>query len=185
MLPSIRESTASLSHWASNRRTISRFTISLVLTLFCAPTLFGQALTVRMLREHPDLTPGVFMAYFRDFSFKLGDQLQDPDLFLATRTGDCDDFASLAETLLREKNFTTKLVAIFMDGQTHVVCYVQEVQGYLDYNLRGRDIPLQPSSGQLEDIADQVSAYFRTPWRSVAEFESRAGIRRFGRITFR
>jgi hypothetical protein len=185
MLPSTRESTAILSDRPANRQTIRRFTISLLLTLFCPPTLLGQGLSMRMLRESPNLTPEVFMAYFRDFSFKLGDQLQDPDVFLDTRTGDCDDFASLAEVLLRERNFTTQLIAVFMDGQTHVVCYVQEVQGYLDYNLRGRDIPLQPSSGQLEDIADQVSAYFRTPWRSVAEFESQAGIRRFGRIAFR
>jgi hypothetical protein len=142
-------------------------------------------LSLQELRDDPNLTPEGLMAYFRDFEFKLDPELQDPEVFLATRSGDCDDFASLAATLLSEKQYTTQLVAVFMDGRTHVVCYVQEVHGYLDYNCREQSAPLQTTDGKLEDIADKVAAYFRQTWRCVAEFRSKSGIRRFGRIAFR
>jgi len=145
----------------------------------------AHGLSLQELRDDPDLTPEGLMAYFRDFSFKLGEELQDPEVFLATRSGDCDDFASLAAALLTERQYTTQLVAVFMEGQTHVVCYVQEVQGYLDYNRRGQSAPLQVTDGKLEDIADKVAAYFRTTWRCVAEYNSKGGTRRFGHIAFR
>jgi len=125
------------------------------------------------------------MAQFSGFTFKLGEELQDPELFLATRTGDCDDFASLAATLLSERKFTPRLIAVFMEGQTHVVCYIPEAESYLDYNCRELPAPLQPTNGNLEDIAGKVARYFRTTWRLVAEFTLESGIPRFGNIAFR
>ena len=144
----------------------------------------SPALTLEQLRQQPDLTPEHFARCFRDFRFKLGDQLQAPDVFLANQCGDCDDFACLADQVLRERKYTTRLIAVFMDGETHVVCYVQEVHGYLDYNCR-RDTPaVQPSSGDIQDVANRVAAYFRVPWRSASEFTYQAGHPRFGRIVF-
>ena len=141
-------------------------------------------LTVDQLRDDPNLTPERFARYFRDFAFKLGDTRQAPEDFLALRSGDCEDYASLAAEVLRRRTYTTKLIAVFMDGQTHVVCYVDEVHGYLDYNLRKEATTIQGSSGTLEDIADKVAAYFRAPWRSVSEFKYEANKPRFGRILF-
>lgn len=145
----------------------------------------ARAITLQELRNEKDLTPARLMSYFRDFSFKLGEDLQSPDAFLAARSGDCDDFASLAAQVLREKHYTTRLVAVFMAGQTHVVCYVKEAGCYLDYNCRAQASPLQPTDGTLKDIANKVSACFRTTWRSVAEFTEEADHRTFGQMAFR
>jgi hypothetical protein len=141
-------------------------------------------LTVEQLRNDPSLTPERFASYFRDFEFKLGETRQAPRDFLAARSGDCEDFAGLAAEVLREKNYTTKLVAVFMKGQTHVVCYVDEIHGYLDYNLRKEASAIQLANGKLEEIADKVAAYFRNPWRSASEFSYDANQPRFGRIVF-
>jgi hypothetical protein len=152
---------------------------------FLLVTGFAHASALDNLRAKADLTPELLMAHFRGFTFKLREKVQDPEVFLATREGDCDDFASLAAELLRGRNFNPRLVAVFMDGQTHVVCYIKEVGGYLDYNRRDDHQPVQPSNGSLEDIADQVAAYFRVPWHCVAEFTSVDGSRHFSRIAFR
>jgi hypothetical protein len=143
-----------------------------------------QPLTVQRLRDDAQLTPERFMAYFCDFEFKLGDVLQSPEVFLATKSGDCDDFATLAADILNEKKYTTRLVAVFMDSQTHVVCYVEEIKGYLDFNLRNQSITVQPSNGDLDDIAGKVAKFFRADWRYVSEFTYQSGTRRFGRIAF-
>jgi hypothetical protein len=145
---------------------------------------FG-APTLEELRKDPDLTPERLVGYFRDFAFKLGDQLQAPETFLANEEGDCDDFATVASMLLRERKFTTRLVAVFMEGQTHVVCYVSEVGAYLDFNLRAEEKALQKTDGRLEDMAEKVASYFRSPWRFAAEVTYQEGARRLGAIAFR
>ena len=109
------------------------------------------------------------MGYFRDFEFKLGETRQAPEAFLAAQSGDCDDFAALAAAILREKKYTTRLIAIFMPHQTHVVCYVEEVHGYLDYNCRKEPCTVQSAGGKIEEVADKVAAYFRTTWRYASE----------------
>ena len=144
----------------------------------------SATVTLATLRNDPNLTPERFGQYFCDFEFKLGAVRQAPESFLASKAGDCDDFACLAAEVLREKRYTTKLVAVFMKGQTHVVCYVDEIHGYLDYNLRKEASAIQIASGKLEEIADKVAAYFRTPWRSASEFSYEANEPRFGRIVF-
>ena len=156
--------------------------------LFVASVLLGvscPAVTLEQLRAEQNLTPEQLMGYFRDFKFKLGDKLQSPEVFLASQTGDCDDFASLAAQILRERKYTTRLIAVFMDGQTHVICYVEEIKGYLDYNCRQELAAVQATTGELEDMANKVSAFFRSPWRSAFEFTYHAGERRVGRIVFR
>lgn len=145
----------------------------------------GSVLTVARLRNDPELTPEKFMSYFRDFKFQLGEKVQAPDVFLARRTGDCDDFATLAADILREKKYTTRLIAIFMKQETHVVCYVEEIKGYLDFNNRQRAVTIEPTNGSLEDIADKVAAWFRSPWHCVSEFTYEGTERRFDRIAFR
>jgi len=156
--------------------------LAAILLLVAAPA--GRALTLDELRNIPNLTPELFMGYFRDFQFKQGDKPQAHAAFLEGRCGDCEDFATLAADVLREKNYTPHLIAVFMDGQTHVVCYIDEVKAYLDFNRRAKSPALQPSDGSLEDIAAGVAAYFRVPWRSASEFIYVSGERRFGRIAF-
>jgi len=143
------------------------------------------AVTLEQLRQDPDLTPERLISYFRDFKFKLGEKVQSPEMFLASQSGDCDDFASLASEILRERKYTTRLIAVFMDGQTHVVCYVEEIKGYLDYNHRNERSAIQATTGDLEDVANKVATFFRLPWRCASEFTYHAGDRRIGRIVFR
>ena len=137
------------------------------------------------LRAEPNLTPERLIRYFHDFQFKLGAQVQKPESFLAGRAGDCEDFAVLAAELLRERKYTTRLIAVFMEHQTHVICAIDEIHGYLDYNRRQELSPVQGTDGSLEDIANKVADYFRAPWRCVSEFTYDQGDRRFGRIAFR
>jgi hypothetical protein len=130
----------------------------------------ATALTLAELRADSKLTPERLIQYFADFKFELGRTVQKPETFLAAQAGDCDDFATLAADLLREKGYTTRLVAVFMPNEVHVVCYVKETNGYLDYNCRRKPSPLVKCDGQLSAIALSVARSFRTQWRSVSEF---------------
>ncbi|HEX5220553.1 MAG TPA: hypothetical protein VFZ59_13365 [Verrucomicrobiae bacterium] len=156
-----------------------------MIAVLVLPAFRCQAVTLEQLRQEQDLTPDRLIRYFRDFKFQLGEKVQPPEIFLAAQSGDCDDFASLAADILREKKYTTRLIAVFMDGQTHVICYVEEIKGYLDYNHRQDLTAVQATTGDLEDMADKVAAFFRLPWRSVGEVTYQAGERRIGRIVFR
>ncbi len=159
--------------WA--RRTGGGFVFFLLLLI---PVL-ASGVTLEELRKDSHLTPEKFMSYFHDFQFKLGDVVQKPADFLAAQAGDCDDFASLAATVLREKGYTTRLVAVFMDKEVHVVCYVKEASVYLDYNYRTQPSPLVRTDGSLEDIAKKVARSFLDDWRSVSEFTYRDGATQF------
>ncbi|MBI3879625.1 MAG: transglutaminase domain-containing protein [Verrucomicrobia bacterium] len=163
--------------------------------LFCLGIWFGawlvclnspaSAVTLEELRTDTKLTPERFMSHFADFKFSLGRAVRDPETFLSTRSGDCDDFATLAADVLRQKGYNTRLVAVFMPHDVHVVCYVAETNSYLDYNRRRQSSPLVKSNGTLANIADSVAKSFRTTWRSVSEFTFRKGSRDFVRTEFR
>ena len=130
----------------------------------------AAAITLGELRADAKLTPERLMRYFADFKFALGRAVQKPEAFLAAQSGDCDDFATLAADLLREKGYTTRLVAVFMPREVHVVCYVKETNSYLDYNCRRKPSPLVKCDDHLSAIALSVARSFRTQWRSVSEF---------------
>ncbi len=134
----------------------------------------AAAITLAELRADAKLTPERLMKYFAGFKFELGRTVQKPEAFLAAQAGDCDDFATLAADLLREKGYTTRLVAVFMPREVHVVCYVKETNGYLDYNCRRKPSPLVKCDGQLSAIALSVARSFRAQWRSVSEFTMKA-----------
>ena len=127
-------------------------------------------MTLDELRADRNLTPERFMKYFADFRFQLGRDVREPEVFLASQSGDCDDFATLAASVLREKGYSTRLVVVYMPNDVHVVCYVAETHGYLDYNCRKQTAPLVKSEGALEAIAARVAESFRAQWRSVSEF---------------
>ena len=159
----------------------------LSLLVFCSFTVQVAAaeLTLQHLKSLPDLTPESFLKLFKDFKFKLGEVIQSADLFLASKEGDCDDFAFLASQVLREKGYSTRVIAVFMDKEVHVVCYVAEAKAFLDYNYRKRPSPLEPSDGTLTDIAGKVAKQFKTHWWSVSEVEYRDQAPYFVDITFR
>jgi hypothetical protein len=123
------------------------------------------------LAKQPDLTPEKLIRYCAGFAFELNAEPQDPDLFLQRKRGDCDDFATLVSQVLSGRGYKTKLVVVMMQQQTHVVCYVSEVHGFLDFNHRRDPHPIVASDGSLEDIAEKVAADFHGRWHMASEFK--------------
>jgi hypothetical protein len=156
----------------------SPFKIGLYATVLSVSLAWpAQGLTLKELRADTALTPDRLLHYFFDFKFKLGEQVQSSEAFLSSKAGDCDDFATLAAEVLREKGYTPRLVVVFMEHQIHVVCYVPETKSYLDYNNRRLSSPAVPSNGTLPDIAQKVARTFRAPWTCASEFVYKNGIR--------
>ena len=127
------------------------------------------------LLTQKDLTPEGLVRVFADFAFELKPQLQEPESFLLLKRGDCADFSNLASTVLTHHGYTTKLVVVMMTNQAHVVCYVKEAGGFLDFNHRGDLHPVIASNGSLEDIAGKVAGDFRSEWLMASVFFYRCG----------
>jgi hypothetical protein len=138
----------------------------------------AHALTLEQMRGMPNMTPDKFMKLFADFEFKFHEEVQDHRVFLATKSGDCDDFATLAADILRRHGYTPRMIAVRMKGETHVVCYIPETRSYLDYNFRKDPNPLIPSDGSLTDVARKVAQSFGRDWIATYEFTFRDGIKR-------
>ena len=138
-------------------------------------SLSTRAGTLDELLGRKDLTPADVARHVADFSFELAPQVQAPETFLQRRKGDCADFANLASIVLNKHGYTTKLVVVMMTRQTHVVCYVKEAGGFLDYNHRKDPHPIIKSSGSLDDIAGKVASFFRSEWNMASFFKYQRG----------
>ena len=143
------------------------------LTLLPTPA----TLTLNQLYQDAKMSPARFAWLFMDFEFKYHDEIQEPEVFLATRSGDCDDYAILAADVLGRKGFQTRLITVRMPGVTHVVCYVAEAKGYLDYNLRANDRRIAKSRPDLPEIAKNVALSFQSSWTSASEFAFTNGVK--------
>ena len=176
-----RHARRAVRHWS--RRAIPVCGVALGLGLICAAAP-APAATLEELRADAKLTPERFIKEFADFKFSLGRSVRKPETFLSARAGDCDDFATLAADVLRQKGYTPRLIAVFMPREVHVVCYVAETKSYLDFNRRGQSSPLVSSTGELANIAASVAKSFRADWRSVSEFTFRNGTRSFVKSEF-
>ncbi|MCI0537939.1 MAG: transglutaminase-like domain-containing protein [Verrucomicrobiales bacterium] len=151
--------------------------------IFAAAALLGfvtaaRALTLEELQQDQLLSPRNFARHFADFRFRFRADVQSPDAFLASKIGDCDDYATLAADLLKAKGLTTRLVAVRMKKLVHVVCYVDEAGGYLDYNERAVGNGFVCSGKALSEIADKVAASLGARWASVSEFTYRDRLKR-------
>jgi hypothetical protein len=159
------------------RRVLSRARMcswAICLGLVCAAGTAGAG-GLNDLLNQKDLTPESLARGFADFAFELRPEVQEPDVFLERKRGDCADYANLASTVLTQHGYTTKLVVVMMAQQTHVVCYVKEAGGFLDYNHRAEAHPVIASDGSLEDIAGKVAGDFRSAWRMASVFRFRGG----------
>jgi len=132
--------------------------------------LKADASDLANLMNRPVVTPEMVANEVAGFSFELTPQLQAPDAFLQRKRGDCADFANLASLVLTHQGYTTKLVVVMMSKQTHVVCFVKEAGGFLDYNHRADPHPVIASDGSLEDIARKVAGDFRSQWNMASVF---------------
>jgi hypothetical protein len=155
------------------------FTNSRVLR-FCAVAFATAVAAARMdgllvsdLVGDPKMSPKRFASYFEDFQYETHPfDVQDPDEFLARKSGDCIDYAVLADYVLRRNNFKTRLVRVEMIGKNmgHAVCYVTQDRAYLDYNNRNYLFVLQKSGMRLREIADKVADSFDANWTFAQEF---------------
>jgi hypothetical protein len=117
------------------------------------------------------MTPSRFANYFEDFDFVLFDEVQDPDVFLSTQRGNCQDYAILGDYVLTRRGYETHLVHIRMVGQiAHDVCYVTQEGRFLDYNLRSFYRNLEPSGPTVREVASRVADMFKSNWTSASEF---------------
>jgi hypothetical protein len=129
------------------------------------------AVTLDGLLNDPKLTPKRFANVFEHFAYEYHPAVQPPERFLEARVGDCDDYAILADHVLKQKGFTTRLVHVRMVGMVaHAVCYVVQSKAYLDYNNRIYSVNLERSGASLRQIAEKVSASLEVNWSSATEF---------------
>jgi hypothetical protein len=144
--------------------------------------LFGVAetrgVTLEELHRDATLTPQTFARHFSKFRFVYNADVQKPESFLATQAGDCDDYATLASSELSARGYHCRLVAVRVPGLVHVICYVAEAHGYLDYNLRAKGSGLVSCGPELADIANIVAKSFKAQWTSVSEFTFSEGVKR-------
>lgn len=130
-----------------------------------------DALTLPELLSDPKLTPKRFANHFEHFDYEYGVEVQTAERFLSSRTGDCDDYAVLADYVLKQKGLHTRLIHVRMVGMfAHAVCYVTENKAYLDYNNRKYSVNLERSGSTLREIAEKVAAAAEANWSSVTEF---------------
>lgn len=151
------------------------------LVLFSAlvfPATSSQAITLEELRNTPRLTPETFAGYFSDFEFKFHDEVQDHGKFLVTKSGDCDDYATLAADVLSRHGYTPRLIAVRMKGETHVVCYINETKSYLDYNCRKDTKKTVDCSSSITEIAKKVAKSFNRDWVATYQFTFSKGVKR-------
>jgi hypothetical protein len=127
---------------------------------------------LKELEAEPNLTPAHFADLFRDFSYDYSPYIQAPDAFLRNRAGDCDDYAVLANHILSRQGFQTRVIRVELVGTriNHVICYVAEKKGYLDFNNRKYSFNLERSGASLRQIASKVADSFERNWSTVTEY---------------
>jgi hypothetical protein len=133
----------------------------------------ARAFTLSDLLSDAKMTPKRFAGYFEDFEFELHPfDVQDPDVFLQTQRGDCIDYAVMADYVLKQDGYATKLIRVEMVGKNmgHAVCYVRESTAYLDYNNRKYLFKLKHAGGRLREIATEVANSFDANWTFASEF---------------
>lgn len=130
-----------------------------------------RAVTLNELLTTSPMTPRHFANYFEDFEFVLFEQVQDPEVFLSTQRGNCQDYAILGDYVLGRRGYETHLVHVRMVGQiAHDVCYVTQSDAFLDYNLRSYYRNLERSGPTVREIASRVAEMFKSNWTSASEF---------------
>ena len=132
-----------------------------------------DALLVSDLLTDPKMSPKRFASYFRDFKFEMHPfAVQDPDEFLSRQSGDCIDYAVLADYVLKRKGYGTRLIRVEMVGKNmgHAVCYVTQSRAYLDYNNRDYFISLESCGPSIREIAAKVADSFDANWTFAQEF---------------
>jgi len=153
---------------ARNAKRRKNCALALTVALACGRL---DAVTLVELLQEERLTPKRFAVYFEDFAYEFHAEVQPPDVFLDTRRGDCDDYAILADYVLKRRSYGTRLVRVSLVGRiAHDVCYVIQSKAYLDYNNRKYASTLEGSGRRLRAIATEVADSFEANWTSASEY---------------
>ncbi|MCC5021510.1 MAG: hypothetical protein J6386_01230 [Candidatus Synoicihabitans palmerolidicus] len=140
----------------------------LVLVALAVPS---RAIPLSELDNTPKLTPKKFASYFETFRYRLHREVQPANRFLLSRSGDCDDYAVLADHVLPSRGYETRLVHVRLAGMVdHAVCYVTEQKAYLDYNNRAVFFNLTRAKPSLRAIAEKVANSLNANWTSASKF---------------
>jgi hypothetical protein len=132
-----------------------------------------DALTMADLMTDSKMTPKRFASLFEEFAFDTHPfDVQNPDDFLATRRGDCIDYAVLADHVLKRYGYGTRLIRVEMVGKNtgHAICYVTEDRVYLDYNNRQYFFNLVRCGPSVRAIATKVADSLEANWTFAQEF---------------
>ncbi|MSU66608.1 MAG: hypothetical protein EXS38_11015 [Opitutus sp.] len=130
-----------------------------------------NALTLEELLSDTQMTPKRFAAQFELYDFKFNREVQPAQIFLAHRRRDCDDYAVLADFVLRRFPFETRIIRVSLVGRVaHDVCYVTQVKAYLDFNNRKYFSSLQRSGRTIREISAKVADSFEANWTSASEY---------------
>jgi hypothetical protein len=132
-----------------------------------------QGFTLSDLLSDSKMNPDRFAGYFEDFDYDLHPfDVQDPDVFLASRRGDCIDYAVMADYVLKQDGYSTRLIRVEMVGKNmgHAICYIRQSTAYLDYNNRKYLFKLRRSGQRLRQIANDVANSFDANWTFASEF---------------
>ena len=129
------------------------------------------AVTHSELLGDPQMNPKRFAGHFANFRYEFHGVVQPVDEFLESERGDCDDYAILADEVLRRRQFQTLLIHVRLAGMTaHAVCYVVQSRAYLDYNNRNVFFTLSRSSASLREIATKVADSLEASWTTASLF---------------
>jgi hypothetical protein len=143
-----------------------------------------DAVTLNELADNSPLTAKKFAGYFGAFGYEFSNPIQPATTFLSREKGDCDDYAVLADFVLKKHGLDTRLIHIRLAGRVaHAVCYVTENKAYLDYNNRAVFFTLARSGPDLRDIAAKVAHSLDSNWTSASEFSYSYDTRRKTMIT--
>lgn len=157
------------------RRRLRHAVDGLALAVLLWPLRLPAASMEELLAD-PGMNPKRFASHFEDFAYEFHREIQPPNTFLRYKRGDCDDYAILADLVLKQKNFGTRLIQVRLAGQIdHAVCYVNEARAYLDYNNRAVFFTLARSGASLRTIATKVADSLEANWTSAFEFEYTSG----------
>jgi hypothetical protein len=138
--------------------------------LFCEAR--ASTITLEELLKDPEMNPKRFAGHFEDFAFLFNARVERPEIFLSKRAGDCDDYAVLADLVLKQKGFNTRLVRVALVGRNvgHAICYVDDKKVYLDYNNRNYFSNLEKAKPFLRDIAEKVAESLEANWSYASEY---------------
>lgn len=138
-----------------------------------------DAVTLRELTDDRGLNAKKFASHFGDFAYEFNGPIQSATAFLARERGDCDDYAVLADHVLKKRGLGTRLIHIRLAGRVaHAVCYVTENKAYLDYNNRSVFFTLTRSGAEIRDIAAKVASSLEANWTTASEFSYSYSTRR-------